>query len=61
MYFNSQPHKEADRDLTKTKEKFETFQLTASQGGWQYLPTLEDVIEHFNSQPHKEADILYTV
>ena len=34
------------------------FQLTASQGGGQYLGEYAYIwIQHFNSQPHKEADL----
>ena len=32
-YFNSQPHKEADKKAVLTGEKGDLFQLTASQGG----------------------------
>ena len=49
MYFNSQPHKEADRDLTKTKEKFETFQLTASQGGWRWFVRQSNDCEYIST------------
>ena len=36
--------------------RYLTFQLTASQGGWLYVNTYRWNSFHFNSQPHKEAD-----
>ena len=35
-HFNSQPHKEADDDSSDKATIVSTFQLTASQGGWQF-------------------------
>ena len=33
-----------------------TFQLTSSQGGWQYPMTTGERVKVFNSHPHKEDD-----
>ena len=46
-YFNSQPHKEADRSLQRNICDRELFQLTASQGGWHinaWWPVTKQVI-----------------
>ena len=39
--FNSQPHKEADLDNLSSGVYYLTFQLTASQGGWPCLESVE--------------------
>ena len=58
MYFNSQPHKEADNLDWLITEWYKTFQLTASQGGWRWTCYMIGSRSwNFNSQPHKEADI----
>ena len=38
----------------------ETFQFTASQGGWPTTHRSYSLISHFNSQPRKEADNKYS-
>ena len=43
LYFNSQPHKEADSALIRFPVTTFLFQLTASQGGWPQLPILLSV------------------
>ena len=55
-YFNSQPHKEADKNATQERNYIKAFQLTASQGGWQLKGGRQWRTYYFNSQPHKEAD-----
>ena len=44
----------SERPWTRT---WWTFQLTASQGGWQPAKTAFFDSGYFNSQPHKEADV----
>ena len=39
--------------------RYLTFQLTASQGGWHRNELPQLFWTHFNSQPHKEADISF--
>ena len=57
QYFNSQPHKEADKLSEIPWTEFLKFQFTASQGGWRDKTFGQGLVGvHFNSQPHKEAD-----
>ena len=55
-YFNSQPHKEADKEVDSKGENDEYFnsQPHKEADGFCYVRIL--IRQHFNSQPHKEAD-----
>ena len=57
MYFNSQPHEEADTLKLNKVTSYFIFQLTASRRGWRNCRLSGNQMTHFNSQPHEEADL----
>ena len=59
--FNSQPHKEADRNnqAESLDEAISTHSLTRRLTG--ITVYCHHRLEHFNSQPHKEADTTLAV
>ena len=57
LYFNSQPHEEADGHEKLDTTMIYAFQLTASRRGWRRLMKRRMwLLHYFNSQPHEEAD-----
>ena len=57
LYFNSQPHKEADNVLKWIEQTFQHFNSQPHKEA-DGVPTFAlSVQENFNSQPHKEADL----
>ena len=56
LYFNSQPHEEADAGASFPAHSLLSFQLTASRRGWPEGDTHSEKGIYFNSQPHEEAD-----
>ena len=56
LYFNSQPHEEADTTGKVPAWLYFVFQLTASRRGWRCEIGMSKDRLYFNSQPHEEAD-----
>ena len=55
-YFNSQPHKEADKDVIVPSRPIWYFNSQPHKEADQQHSIRCRVLDHFNSQPHKEAD-----
>ena len=56
LYFNSQPHKEADLTQTATMQTLSYFNSQPHKEADTWYSKFAGLAIYFNSQPHKEAD-----